>query len=160
MIGEQVPATMRGMDYRQWIGYSALMAGLIVVVINYRQGDVALASILLAVLVMLGGLLFWWTRPGRGGLHVSHAEARVAAGDGDVIVYWRPGCIFCDRLKLGLGDTLEEVSWVNIALDPDGAEFVASRHGGNENVPTAVTGAGELIEATPAAIRAQLGLVG
>ena len=48
------------------------------------------------------------------------------------------------------------MSWVNILKDSEGAEFAASYHNGNETVPTAVTGAGEMIDATPAAIKAQL----
>ena len=136
------------------------MAGLVAVAINYAQGDVALATTLLVALVALLGALLRWTRPDRGGLHVDHAAAQAAAADHDVIVYWRPGCIFCDRLKLGLGDTRDEVSWVNIARDPDGAAFVAAQHDGNETIPTVVTGAGDLVPATPAAIRAQLEAVG
>ena len=82
---------MWDMDYRQWFGVSGVMAGLIVVVINYIQGDAVFATMLLVVLGLLLGLLLWWTRPSRGGPHVSHAAAREAAGDDDVIVYWRPG---------------------------------------------------------------------
>ena len=67
------------------------MAGLVVVVINYIQGDMVFATVLLALLGLLAGLLFWSTRPNRGGPHVSHAAAQAAAGDGDVILYWRPG---------------------------------------------------------------------
>ena len=78
-------------DYRQAIGWSAILSGLIVAVIDYIQGDVLVASIVLAGVVVAAGLLIWWTRPSRGGPHVSHAAAQAAAGDGDVIVYWRPG---------------------------------------------------------------------
>ena len=78
-------------DYRKWIGASGVMAGFIVVVINYIQGDVIFATILLALLGLFLGLLLWWTRPSRGGPHISHATAQAAAGDGDVILYWRPG---------------------------------------------------------------------
>ena len=78
-------------DYRRWIGVSGVLAGLVVVVINYVQGDVLFATILLVLLGVLLGVLLWWTRPGRGGAHISHAAALAAAGDGDVIVYWRPG---------------------------------------------------------------------
>ena len=53
-------------DYRHNIGVSAILAGLIVVIINYIQGDVVFATILLAVLALLSGLLFWWLRSGRG----------------------------------------------------------------------------------------------
>ena len=79
------------MDYRRWIGVSAILSGLIVVVIDYIQGDVLFATILLVVLGPLLGLLLWWTQPSRGGPHVSHAAAQAAAGDGDVILYWAPG---------------------------------------------------------------------
>jgi hypothetical protein len=133
------------------------MAGLVVVVINYIQGDAVFATILLALLGLLLGLLLWWTWPGRGGAHISHAAAQAAASDGDVIVYWRPGCVFCDRLKLGLGSARHDVSWVNILKDSEAAEFVTICRDGNVIVPTAVTGAGVVIDATPAAIKAQLG---
>lgn len=44
--------------------------------------------------------------------------------------------------------------------DAEAAEFVSTYHDGDETVPTAVTGAGEMIAATPAAIKAQLGATG
>ena len=64
--------------------------------------------------------------------------------------------MFCDRLELGLGRARHDVSWVNISRDSEAAEFVTTYRDGNETVPTAVTGAGEMIDATPAAIKAQL----
>jgi glutaredoxin len=151
---------MRAVDYRQWIGGSAVMAGLVVAFVNYLQGDVVLATVILVLAGLLLGLLVWWTRPSRGSAHISHAAAQAAAGDGDVIVYWRPGCIYCDRLKLGLGSARHEVSWVNISKDPEAAEFVTTHGDGNETVPMAVTGGGEVIDATPAAIKARLGMAG
>lgn len=144
-------------DYRRNFGVSVILAGLIVVVINFSSGDVAFATILLIVLAAALTALLWWTRAGRAGPHISHAAARAAAGDHDVIVYWRPGCRYCDRLRLGLGATRRDVSWVNILRDPEAAAFVATYRDGNYTVPTAVTGAGEMIEATPACIKAQLG---
>jgi mycoredoxin len=143
-------------DYRRNIGVSAVLAGLIVVVINYLQGDLVVATVLLMLLVFLLSSLLWWTRSSRGGPHISHAAAQAAAGDREVIVYWRPGCRYCDRLKLGLGRARHDVSWVNILRDSEAAEFVATYRDGNHTVPTAVTGAGEMIDATPAAIKAQL----
>jgi mycoredoxin len=144
-------------DYRRNIGVSAVLAGLIVVVSNYIQGDVVFATILLVLLVFLLSLLLWWTWPSRGGPHASHAAAQAAAGDGDVIVYWRPCCRYCDRLKLNLGSARHDVSWVNILRDSEAAEFVTTYRDGSQTVPTAATGAGEMIDATPAAIKAALG---
>ncbi len=48
------------------------------------------------------------------------------------------------------------MSWVNILRDSEAAAFVAGHHNGDETVPTVVTGAGGMIEPTPAAVRAQL----
>lgn len=144
-------------DYRRNIGVSAVLAGLIVAAINYAGGDFAFATILLAVLTILLGVLLWWTRPSRGGPHMSHAAAQAAVGDRDVVVYWRPGCRHCDRLRLGLGTTRHHVSWVNILRDPEAAAFVATYRDGNHTVPTAVSGAGEMIDATAAAIKAHIG---
>ncbi|MGI9614677.1 MAG: hypothetical protein ACR2QO_17335 [Acidimicrobiales bacterium] len=45
---------------------------------------------------------------------------------------------------------------MNIWKDADAAAFVATYRYGNETVPTAVTGAGVMVEATPKAIREQL----
>jgi hypothetical protein len=64
--------------------------------------------------------------------------------------------VFCDRLKLGLGSARHDVSWVNILKDSEAAEYVANLRDGTETVPTAVTGAGVVIEPTPAAIKAHL----
>lgn len=49
---------------------------------------------------------------------------------------------------------------MNILRDPEAAEFVSARRNGNEEVPTVVTGAGDLIDASPEAIQAQLGARG
>ena len=149
-------ANTKAMDYRLWFGVSALLAGVIVAVINIAQGDVVFATILLGVIAALFAALIWLTQPSRSGPHISHAAAQAAERDDGIIIYWRPGCVFCDRLKLGLGRDRHHVSWVNIARDTEAAEFVAANHDGDEQVPTAVTGAGTLIHATPAAIRAHL----
>ena len=52
------------------------------------------------------------------------------------------------------------MSWVNISKDADAAQFVTTYRDGNQTVPTAITGAGEMIDATPAAIKAHLGTAG
>jgi DNA-binding transcriptional regulator of glucitol operon len=45
---------------------------------------------------------------------------------------------------------------VNIWKDGDAAAFVTTYRDGNETVPTAVTGAGVMVEATPKAVKEQL----
>ena len=66
-----------------------------------------------------------------------------ANGPSEVTVYWRPGCPFCQRLRLSLwlgrlrGGT-RRPRMVNIWADADAAAIVRSAADGNEIVPTVV----------------------
>ncbi|MFG2719104.1 glutaredoxin domain-containing protein [Streptomyces sp. NPDC048416] len=60
---------------------------------------------------------------------------------GGVVLYWRPMCAYCIKLRLRLLFTRLRYVKVNIWRDPDAAAFVRSVAGGNETVPT-VTVAG------------------
>ncbi|MFD8701992.1 glutaredoxin domain-containing protein [Kitasatospora sp. NPDC059648] len=64
---------------------------------------------------------------------------------GGVVLYWRPLCSYCMRLRFGLLFTRlrygRSFTRVNIWKDPDAAAFVRSVADGNETVPT-VTVAG------------------
>ncbi|MEU0482419.1 glutaredoxin domain-containing protein [Streptosporangium sp. NPDC006013] len=64
------------------------------------------------------------------------------ADHGGVVVYWRPGCTYCMRLRTRLRFTRLRYSEINIWRDPEAAAFVRSVADGNETVPT-VTVAGE-----------------
>ncbi|GAT69793.1 glutathione S-transferase N-terminal domain-containing protein [Planomonospora sp. ID91781] len=73
----------------------------------------------------------------RRGRAASHRDA----DHGGVVVYWRPGCPYCMRLRTRLRFTRLRYSEVNIWKDPEAAAFVRSVADGNETVPT-VTVAG------------------
>ncbi len=147
---------MLNMDYRRRTVVIAALVGAVVLVVGLVTGAVASAATFLLIQGFFLGLLLWMTRPGDEGRQLSHAAAQAAAGDDDVIVYWMPGCIYCDLLKRGLGSARDDVTWVNIVDDAEAAEFVTTYRDGNETVPTAVTGSGEMIDPTPTAIKAQL----
>ena len=68
----------------------------------------------------------------------SYAEAAAAAEQGEVVVYWRPGCPFCGRLRMRLGRKAKRATWVDIWRDEDAARFLRSVNDGNEIVPTVV----------------------
>lgn len=126
--------------------------GLVLAAIMYGQGDEIAALLMLTV--MTGWA--WWTSPLHRGPHISHHEARSRTSEGDVLVYWRPGCRYCAKLRRGLGPTSDDVTWVNIWADEAAADFVAGLHEGDEKVPTVVTGSGERLSPTPEAIRDHL----
>ncbi|MCX5415030.1 mycoredoxin [Streptomyces sp. NBC_00059] len=59
------------------------------------------------------------------------------AGDRDgMVVYWRPGCPYCMKLRLRLRFSGLTYTEVNIWRDQDAAAYVRSVADGNETVPT------------------------
>jgi hypothetical protein len=69
----------------------------------------------------------------------SAAQQR-SVDDGRPIVYWRPGCRYCLRLRVRVGWAGQRAHWVNIWTDPIGAAAVRAAAWGNETAPTVVVG--------------------
>jgi glutaredoxin len=73
------------------------------------------------------------------------------------VVYWRPGCPYCIRLRVRLGRTAGRVRWVNIWRDPEAAAAVRAVADGNETVPTVVIDGEAHINPDPGWVRQRLG---
>ncbi|MFI7543095.1 glutaredoxin domain-containing protein [Actinoplanes sp. NPDC049599] len=85
------------------------------------------------------------------------AEAqRRSAQDGRAIVYWRPGCPFCLRLRATLGGTARRAYWVDIWQDPEGAAAVRAVADGNETVPTVILAGSPHVNPDPRWLRSRL----
>ncbi|MGB3256514.1 MAG: glutaredoxin domain-containing protein [Ornithinimicrobium sp.] len=111
----------------------------------------------LAVLATGVGLA-WWISPWRGGRTTRHAEVvSMPAQDKHVVVYWRPGCPFCARLRSALGAAAKKAVWVNIWQDREAAEFVRSLNQGNETVPTVLLDGEPVTNPDPVLVKARLG---
>ena len=83
--------------------------------------------------------------------------ARVASDDdGRPIVYWRPGCPYCMRLRARLGRDARRLHWVDIWADPDGAASVREVTGGDETVPTVIAADRSFINPDVALVRGLL----
>ncbi|MER5883227.1 glutaredoxin domain-containing protein [Streptomyces sp. NPDC001941] len=88
---------------------------------------------------------------------VSAAQARrLSAAHGRPVVYWRPGCAFCQRLRMRLGRRARQLHWVNIWRDPDGAATVRAANDGNETVPTVFVDGTPHTNPDPAWVREQI----
>lgn len=61
---------------------------------------------------------------------------RRSTQDGRAIVYWRPSCPFCLRLRVSLLG--RRAHWVDIWRDPEAAAAVRAVADGNETVPTVI----------------------
>jgi len=70
----------------------------------------------------------------------------------EVVVYWRPGCPFCWRLRTGLRRRGLPTRELNIWTDPEAAAVVRSIADGNETVPTVVVGEIAMVNPSPAQV--------
>lgn len=78
------------------------------------------------------------------------------AGDPALDVYWRPGCVFCVRLRLYLAWKGIPVRWHNIWSDRKDAAFVRSVAHGSETVPTVVLDGNAYVNPSPRWLARQL----
>ncbi|MGW7199123.1 glutaredoxin domain-containing protein [Streptomyces chryseus] len=127
---------------------SVLAAGLIV---SGTPGVVAAAVLLVFVLLAAvnSPLIF----PRSTG--VLEAQRRSAV-DGRPVVFWRPGCKYCIRLRIRLGRSARQMHWVDIWRDPAGAVAVRAANDGNETVPTVILAGQPHTNPDPAWVREQL----
>lgn len=126
---------------------SALAAGQIV---NGRPG--AAAALLLAFVLLAGvnsPLIF------PKSIGALEAQRRSAV-DGRPVVFWRPGCQYCVRLRMRLGRSARRLHWVDIWRDPAGAAAVRAVNDGNETVPTVIVAGRPHTNPDPAWVREQL----
>lgn len=102
-------------------------------------------------------LFAWVTSPLAFPRSVDAAEAkRRSAADGRPVVYWRPGCMYCLRLRMRLGRSARRLHWVDIWRDPAAAAVVREANDGNETVPTVVVAGRPHTNPEPAWVRRQL----
>ncbi|MFI5655780.1 glutaredoxin domain-containing protein [Streptomyces anulatus] len=139
---------------RVWMSPILLvLSGAAVATGHARSGDPGLAAALLALFVLLA----WMTSPLVFPRSVPAAEARRrSAVDGRPVVYWRPGCTYCLKLRLRLGRDASRLHWVDIWRDPAGAAEVRAANGGDETVPTVFVADRPHTNPDPAWVREQL----
>ena len=126
-----------------------LLIGVALAAWSAADGSRGLAVAQLAVFVVLALLLSPLVFP----RSVSAAEA---AARGKPIVYWRPGCQYCLRMRLMLIGTARRASWVNIWTDPEAAAAVRLVADGNETVPTVVADGVSRVNPAPQWVRERL----
>ncbi len=124
-----------------------------VTVVDLVRGETVAAVV--SAVVLLG--LAWFLSPLRGSRGTSHAEVADLDLDHEVVVYWRPGCVYCERMRAVLGRRATSVRWVSIWADGDAAAYVRSVNDGNETVPTVLIRGEPVTNPSPARVRAALG---
>ncbi|MFI8913789.1 glutaredoxin domain-containing protein [Streptomyces sp. NPDC053513] len=130
-----------------------LLCGSLVAAGSISDGKPVRTAVFLVVFVLLAAAHSPLVFPRR----TEAAEAqRLSAADGRPIVYWRPGCKYCLRLRLRLGRRARQLYWVDIWRDPAGAAVVRAANNGDETVPTVVVAGRPFVNPDPAWVREQL----
>ncbi|MFE4535297.1 glutaredoxin domain-containing protein [Streptomyces scopuliridis] len=139
---------------RAWIlPMLVLLCGSVVATGLVFQGRPYAAAILLLVFVLLAASNSRLIFPRSVG--ALEAQRRSAA-DGRPIVFWRPGCTYCLRLRIRLGRSAHTLHWVDIWRDPARAAAVRAVNDGNETVPTVFLAGQPHVNPDPEWVREQL----
>ncbi|MFD3839155.1 glutaredoxin domain-containing protein [Streptomyces sp. NPDC058642] len=139
---------------RAWILPMLLvLSGSAVAIDLIFEGSPGTAAALLLAFLALAGVTSPLIFPRSIGAR--EAERRSAV-DGRPVVFWRPGCTYCMRLRIRLGRSARRLHWVNIWRDPAGAAEVRAANNGNETVPTVVVAGRPHTNPDPAWVREQL----
>jgi mycoredoxin len=139
---------------QRWLWLVVLVSGVWAGV-TYLQDDVMWAG---GLMIAASLALAWWVSPWRGGRSARHREVMARPRhERPVIIYWRPGCSYCARLRRRLGARRTEAVWVNIWQDAEAAAYVREHNAGNETVPTVVLEGEVVTNPDPAVVAARLG---
>ncbi|MFI6422614.1 glutaredoxin domain-containing protein [Streptomyces sp. NPDC050842] len=139
---------------RTWIlSLLLVLCGSLVATGLVFSGSPGEAAALLLVFVLLAGVHSPLVFPRSIGTREAQRRSTV---DGRPVVYWRPGCKYCLRLRIRLGRRARQCHWVNIWRDPAGAAAVRAVNDGNETVPTVVVAGRPHTNPDPAWVREQL----
>lgn len=135
-----------------FIGLVAVMAGSVTAL---TWGDSPAEALTTGALMLAVGVGFglWSYRRGR---HVPLAQAQTASAESGGLMLWKPGCVYCERLIVGLRGE-GRVQWVNVKQDDDANALVRSLNDGNEYTPTMIVGDRVLRNPTARQVREALG---
>lgn len=136
---------------RWWSALAFLAAALLLLVQLALGAD--LWTLVLAVAMLVAA---WWVSPLNGARGPRHADVEARREDFPVVVYWRPGCIYCLRLRGALGRDKDKATWISIWADEEAAAFVRSVNHGDETVPTVRIGEQVHTNPDPEVVRAAL----
>lgn len=130
-----------------------LLCGSVAGVGLILTGSPGLGAVLLVVFVLLGAAHSPLVFP----RSIGALEAqRRSAVDGRPVVFWRPGCAYCMRLRMRLGLRARQLYWVDIWRDPAGAAAVREVNDGNETVPTVFVAGRPHVNPDPGWVRERL----
>ncbi|NLE97934.1 MAG: hypothetical protein GX596_08090 [Propionibacterium sp.] len=113
------------------MGFLPLALATVLVITNGAHPGWLLVIALLAAL--LGAYML------RRGRHTPWVVADARRGPGHAVVFWKPGCMYCERLLRALRRD-HDITWVNVWRDSAANAELRRLNDGNELTPTALVG--------------------
>ncbi len=138
----------------RWANATALAAAAVVLLVVFGQDGLWVAGGIAGAVLLFGA---WYVSPLNGR---NAAKWSGPSSDDGVVIFWRPGCMFCMRMKASLGRRGRDARWYNIWSDPAAAEFVRAHNDGNETVPTVILHGKVLTNPHPGVVRRELERIG
>ncbi|MEU5836132.1 glutaredoxin domain-containing protein [Streptomyces diacarni] len=130
-----------------------VLCGAVVAAWRAFEGSSGTAAVLLVLFVLLAVAHSTVVFPRSIG---AQEAQRRSALDGRPVVFWRPGCAYCLRMRVKLGRGARQAHWVDIWRDPAGAAAVRAANDGNETVPTVLLAGRAHTNPDPAWVRENL----
>lgn len=138
----------------RWANATALAAAAVVLLIIFSRDGLWIIGVAVAVALLIGA---WYVSPLNGR---NSSKWTGNHGHDEVVIFWRPGCVFCMRMKASLGRAGRKATWYNIWSDPAAADFVRAHNDGNETVPTVILRGKVATNPKPGTVRQALERVG
>lgn len=136
---------------QRWVPSGLVVVVAVVTLVPGRLSAVALA--VAGVMMVLAWVLSSWFFPRSR----TDASARELASAGNVpLIYWRPGCSYCLRLRVALGLAGNRAVWVDVSRSDAASARVPGVNGGDETVPTVFVGSLPQVNPSPGWVRERL----
>lgn len=136
----------------RWSNATALAAAAVVLLVLLASSGDWVPGLLAAAVLLVAA---WLVSPLKGRNNPTWSDIQ-NTDSATVVIFWRPGCVFCLRMRAALGPRARKAVWLNIWSDASAAAFVREHNGGNETVPTVILGGAVLTNPEPGVVRREL----
>ncbi len=114
---------------RWWAPVIIVLGAVAVLTASSGPVSIVIAVLLIGYALMVSPAFF----PRSADLQV--ALERATAGRAP-LVFWKPGCIHCIRLRVAVGRDGRRMSWIDSSVDQRAEAIVRSKNGGDHTTPT------------------------
>lgn len=142
-----------GLRRNLWAAGACLLIGLVMAMVTWPRS--AWAAMLVLVIGFGTGVALAAATLRREP-HTAWSTARTQVEPGRAVIFWKPTCSYCTRLRRALRRDSDLV-WVNVWVDADANREVRRHNGGDEYTPTALVGAEVLRNPSADQVRAAIG---